>query len=797
MKSHQLKNRRKAKNNPLAAAVATALGVYATLPVSVYAQSEDGQLSVEEVIVTASRRSTTVQDIPFNITAVTGAALEEQRLDNLAEFSRWVPGLSQVDQGGRGSDLLTVRGLNVSSLAASEFLGNGSGGTVATYIGDIPLYLDFKLNDIDRVETLLGPQGTLYGAGTLGGAIRYIPNRPDLDETSAEFNVDLFGLAHSDSLGQDVGFVFNTPLIENKLALRASISYFDDPGFIDYDFLVREAGVSDPEPNFNDPADVAANLTSRKDANTEQTLSGRLSLLWQISDAVDVTMTYFYQDQEAGARTINHTGAFGTDQYVSAHRFLEPNDRTNQLLSFEVVADLGFAELTSATGFSNYEEIGQRDQTDLLLNFEYGYEDFPSFAAFTREIAEEDRINQEIRLVSNPTGNFSWIAGLFYNRLETDATSEEFTPGIPGFFGIERPDNLEFFQLTEQEITEKAVFGEVSYQFTDKWQVTAGARWFDFDNRTDVGFDLPILDTLTGAQGPNEIVFDTQSNSVSDNDVIFKLNTSYDYSDDVKFFATISEGYRLGGVNSVPECAVPLDPTQNVCALANEILISPDTTTNFELGVHSTLLDGRVTLNGSVYFIDWEDIQVAGETVNGAVPITVNGGTAESKGLELSASALINENWAIRGVYSYTDAQLTSDAPGLVDGNDAFDGDRLAGTPEHQASVFLAYQRGLSNGWDFDAGYSISAISDVYTKVGLRNTGEALGGFALHNASASVSSGNWSVTLYADNLLDKFAETSVRDELSAIRNVGEFRLRRYFKNVTRPRQVGVQFRYSF
>src|SRR5690606_20169335 len=151
---------------PLAAAVAAAIG-------STYgpgALAQDGMRpAVEEIIVTASRRETTVQELPFNISAISGDALERQRLSSLTEFSRWVPGLSVVDQGARASDLMTVRGLNVLSLTASEFLDNGSGGTVQTYLGDIPLYVDLKMHDIERVEVLIGPQGTLYGAGTLGG----------------------------------------------------------------------------------------------------------------------------------------------------------------------------------------------------------------------------------------------------------------------------------------------------------------------------------------------------------------------------------------------------------------------------------------------------------------------------------------------------------------------------------------------------------------------------------------------------------------------------------------------------
>src|SRR5690606_9558130 len=145
-----------------------------------------------------------------------------------------------------------------------------------------------------------------------------------------------------------------------------SINYLDDPGFVDYNYLVRQPGVSDPEPDFSNPAEVAANLKRKKDADDEQTLSGRAALRFKPNDVFDANLTYYYQDQENGGRTMDQRAAFDTPKYVSAQRFPEPNDRENELLALEMTADLGFAELTSATGRSRYREHGQRDQTDLL-----------------------------------------------------------------------------------------------------------------------------------------------------------------------------------------------------------------------------------------------------------------------------------------------------------------------------------------------------------------------------------------------------------------------------------------------
>jgi iron complex outermembrane receptor protein len=771
---------------PLTAAVAAVLGSsWALAPAWAQPSADARSGALEEITVTASRRETTVQELPFNIMAVSGETLEARRLTSLPEFSRWVPGLSVVDQGTRGADLMTVRGLNVLSLDASEYLDNSSGDTVATYLGEIPLYIDYKMNDIDRVEVLIGPQGTLYGAGTLGGAVRYIPRAPDTDAFSFELHGDAYSLSESESMGSQGGVVVNVPINDGTLAFRGSFTYLDDPGFVDYPYLVREPGVSDPQPDLNDPAAVAANLYRVDDANYEQTASSHVALLWKPSRSVQATFNYYYQDQDVGGRTINHRDAFGTGQYESAHRFLEPQERQNDLFSAEIVADLGFAELTSATGVSSFDSHGQRDQTDLLLGFEYGYEDFPAFAAFTREIASEDRLDQELRLVSTSTGPISWIGGLFYNDYDFDASSEEFVPGTPEFFGLSLPTgDLEYRQLSRETVTETAMYGEISYRLGDRWSVTAGGRWFSFDDDQSVSFEIPLVDLANA-----------QANTASDDGFLGKFNASLTVNDHVTAYATLSQGYRIGGVNSVPACLDPLPAGQNICALPDEVLIKPDRTTNLEFGVHGSINDGRLLLNAAVYTIDWQDIQTMSTTQNGGIPITVNGGSARSDGLELSFQSRGEGPWSFAGSYAYNRAQLTSDAPGLVDGADAFSGDRLSGTPEHQVGFDVSYRRALRSGWRLDADYGLTTTTDVITKVGLRNNGERLGGYTVHHASLGLTKDHWSASLYGDNLFNKFAETSVRGDPSDIRDVNGFRLRRYYRNVLRPRTIGIEFRY--
>jgi hypothetical protein len=533
------------RRRPLALAVTAALAATAGAPLAL-AQSD----SLDTIVVTATRREVGVQDIPLNIAAFDGALLQSRQITDLADLGRNVPGLYVVDQGKRSANNIVVRGLNVNQFQSAEFLGNTGGQTVATYVGDIPLYVDLALNDVERVEVLLGPQGTLYGAGTLGGAVRYIARKPQFDDTTLDVRGSTFSLSESDSFGWRGGATFNLPLGDN-LALRASIDEFDDPGFIDAPYLVRQPGISDPEPNFANPSEVAANLYSLEDVDTENTTSARVSLRWQPLDTVDATFTYHYQNMEVGGRTQNHVAAFGTGRYESATRYPEPNDRTNELLSAEIIADLGFAELTSATGFARYDEMGQRDQTDLLITLEFSYEAFPSFSAFTREIEKEETFTQELRLVSQSDGRWNWIGGLFFLDFEQpEGVSREFTPRYDAYLGGSRPDQLEYISVLQEDRREKALFGEVGYQITDQWRVTLGGRLYDYEFTTRSGFDLPLFNTLFLGAGENEINVVLSPKSQEADGSLFKLNTSYDFSDDVMGYATISQRHR-----SLPESA--------------------------------------------------------------------------------------------------------------------------------------------------------------------------------------------------------------------------------------------------
>lgn len=777
--------------------------------------------ALEEVIVTATRRTESVQDVPINITALGGDTLQQQGSASLGEIMRDVPGMYVVKQGARTPNRIVARGLNASPITATDTLGNSAGGTISTYMGEIPLYVDLRVSDLERVEVLLGPQGTLYGAGTMGGAVRYIPKRPSFAETTFEVQGSTYGLAHSGGLGIDTGAVFNLP-INDAFAARAVLNYTDDPGFIDYDYVVREAGVSNPQPDFGNPADVAANLRRVKDADDLQLWSGRAALRWKPSDVVDANLTYYYQKQDAGARTINHMDAMGTGRYVSANRFLEPNSRENQLLALEIEADLGFATLTSATGGSRFKERGQRDQTDLLITLNLGYEGFPSFSAFTLDVQKDRNFSQEMRLVSKTEGPLDWIVGGFYKQSKVDAVGSEFTPGFDQFavdnyggVGL-RPDALEYYAVEHRKLDELAFFGELTWHVTDRWQVTAGGRWYDYDLDTRTAVDFPLYYTVFEGTGPDEINLSFTPGGQKDDGTLLKFNTSFDFTDDVLGYFTVSEGYRIGNSNGLSACTQEdIDSGDQVqCALPNEMQYFADSTVNYELGLRSQWLDRRVTVNMAAYFIDWKDPQLAAVTQLASLPITINGAGAESRGLELNFDARLTDHVRLWGNYAHIDAELSEPAPDLItvvptSGGfgpktllDGQKGDRLPGSPRHQGSINLSYDTMLANGWEATFTYGIAATSNVITQTGGRGNNEVLPGYGINYASVNLDADAWSLTFYVDNLFDKYAYTGVRQSRAYLQSAADIDgnavpVRYFFKDVLRPREMGLRFRYHF
>lgn len=762
-----------------------------------------------DIIVTATRRATSLQDVPINISAVGSEQLNRQRIDDVRDVADFTPGLTIADSGPGATGTIVLRGLNASDVDAT---GNSYDSALGVYLGEVPLYYDFKLLDIQRVETLLGPQGTLYGLGTLAGAIRNIPFRPNLNDFEGEVHGRLYAKDHSGQTGYTADGVINIPIIKDHVAFRSATGYFFDPGFIDYTLLLQTPGVSLPQPDGPDtitPAGYAANLRAEKDLNFERTFTTRNQLLFQFSEDLKVNFTYAFQRTKTDGGQYNSDGVFGTGKYESAGRYTEPVNRRAHLGSMEINANIAdIFDIVATTAYTDVLNKRQGDNTDLLLDLDYGYEDFPAFSSWNESEDSRKQWNQEVRLVSTHGGPLNWVLGGFYNQQKRAQYYQEHVPNHPWVaFGTQpNPDEIEYASFVRSKVIEKAGFGEGTFRVTPEWQLTAGARYFEYTSEVAGRAVVPLLgDPISAYDLP------AAGGKSGKNGWVWKFNTSYNFSPDLMVYATYSKGYRIGGPNTVAPCILPLNPNvQNVCALPNEMDYAPDTTKNLELGIRAQLLDRKLTFNLNVFQIKWDGIQLASATINGIVGITVNGGTGKSEGFETSFQLKPVDGLSIQGTYSYTNARLTQDVPALIAVNspagtypsspiqlDALSGDRLPGSTKHSGSLGATYTMPFMSG-DLVANWTATYKGDVVTRLGWeRAYGDKLPGYVLNRASLSYETDAFTIGLFADNIFDKYAVASVSNDRSRVGLNDGVRLRYFKQGVINPRTFGLEVRFKY
>jgi outer membrane receptor protein involved in Fe transport len=764
----------------------------------------------DAIIVTATRRSTALLDVPINVSVIGAEQLREQRIDDVRGLAAFTPGVTIVDTGPRGTGNIVLRGIAADDTGTS---GNNTDNTLAIYLGEVPLYLDFKLLDMQRVEVLLGPQGTLYGLGTLAGAIRYIPNRPDSSDWFAEVHGRVFARSESRDLGIQGDATVNVPIIEGHLAFRTTTGYFFEPGFIDYPFLLQNPGTSLPQPggsSIGTAEQYGANLRRQRDVNFDRTFTTRNQLLLQYNENIKAYATLAYQESKTDGRQANGNGVLGSGRYEGPWRYLDPLDRRAHLGSLETEINLfDFAQLVTATAWTDQHNVSSFDNTDLLLDLDYDYEKWPAFSSFATGDTKIRQFNQEVRLVSTHGGPIKWTIGGFYNNQRFFSYREEYVPGYfrafpPGTpnpsFSRVRPDDLEYISYVRTRNVEKAIFGEATWQITDAWQVTGGGRYYQYDAYAEGATEVPMTSGGVRRTPFPLKVFDpsrVRAGETSADGFVYKINTSYKFNPGLLLYGTYSTGYRVGGVNRVAPCIIPLPPGQNVCALPNELVFGPDKTKNYEVGLRGSFFDNRLTVNLAGFIIDWTQLQVGSQTVNGAVGITLNAGAARSKGIEFSGQAKITDRLTLAGTYAYLDARLTEDAPGLVVGEDAFDGDRLPGSARHQGSLIANYSIPVKDEDEVVINWALTYQGDVLSRVGNRNFGETIPDYILNRATVFYRSPRFEFGVFANNIFNVYAISSVGNDFSKQTvNDGVF-LRFYNRNVITPRTVGFEGRYRF
>ncbi len=776
------------RRNRLAAAVASALAMSQS-PVAV---SQD-TAALEEVLVTATRRATSVQDIPYSITAISSEAVSNAGASDLTDVLRIIPGVAYMDSGARGNSVnstVILRGLNVASQAGdSTAFPNLSVPSVSTYVDETPVFINLKLTDLERVEVLRGPQGTLYGSGSLAGTLRFIHNKPNTEGVEGGINGSIETLGESDDQTYKVDGFVNIPLTD-RAALRLSGAFEDAGGVIDADrYRLDSSGTALLE-NPDDFLGSGPALERIDDADTAEIYAIRAALGVDITDNLDILLSWHHQNIQGEGDNFRTIGEDYVNRFVFSDdldnengprgdmvpnsAYLNTIDQTADVANLTLNWDVGFATLTSSTSYVDVETDTTRDASSIQFNFDrtnfcYIYGCYPRGPFIGEEPSTRKDFTQELRLVSNSEGAIDWVLGGFYADQEAtfDAvqTISGFadwanTEGSGDFAGVggtwadylagfaTRPDDpdrpYQYLLDRETEFEDIAIFGELTYHATEKWQITVGARQFWQKYSSSQITELPTCGLFCG---PNTAGRTEASRSDDESDAIFKFNTSYDFTEDTRVYFTWAEGFRRGGANGLPEGAFGIT--------AEDLTYKADKTTNYELGFKGSLGDGKAIYTIAAFAIDWEDPQVDTFLTDAGLPAVINAGEAESRGIEVEVNGVITDNWSYSLGYNWLDTELKD--RGRADYlADAVIGAALPGSAEHQFNFATDYILPLSDsGMDLhfhlNGVYKGEAWNDFE---GLEN-GFQLDSFWLVNGAITLGSQSWQVGLFVDNIFDE------------------------------------------
>jgi outer membrane receptor protein involved in Fe transport len=834
------------RRKPLATAVTVACMTMSAAP---HAQETSNGV-IEEILVTATRREARVQDIPYNISAISGEFLEKQNIVNQYDVLRAMHGITVVDRGYRNGGMvnsIVIRGLNVDNGQNGDIMLNAV-PTVATYYDNTPLYANFLVKDIERVEVLRGPQGTLYGSGSLGGTVRYIGNKPDPNSFAADVEVD-FGQT-SGSGGNNLAFdgMVNIPLGETT-ALRATYSRIDDDGIIDYINAYQLNSFREPLVNVNgscvDPRAATDNellfnvgcFHDVEDADTVVIDYAKIALRGQPGDRFGYQLTYQMQNDDIGARRSTTLGnnnqpsgsplyfAYGDDD--SGQVLLEPSSREVDLASLDLEWDLGFATFTSTTSYYEHDGKGESDNGGLWAsggettgssrdwNFLFYGGAWPRPAQRADRGYNDKAFIQELRLVSNDSDSkFDWIAGAFYMNQTNSVYQLSYNPGMNlfknacrntgdpvcttgGLYGGFWPrfyagdlSEIDFEYRRDTDYDETALYGELTYHVSDSVRLTGGLRWFDNKtvNDTILGFPLPPGSTSPAAPQSTD----------SDNDILVKINVSWNVNDLAMLYATYSEGYRHGGAQAVPSLANG-DPFGEPNAEGIRTFRS-DSVKNYEIGVKGGT--PRFLYTASLFHVDWKDPQLNTTSTFYGFYLAANGDKASTEGVELEVEGYLTDSVHYRAGYTYVNAELDKDFISPQTGNVvAPKGSTLPVAP----SSVLSFS--LDNTWDINANMEFIASLNAYYQSDSENfinqgstLNEKLGSFTLLGASTTLAAEKWSATLYVRNLTDEEAPTGAFANGYWSYDTGIFE--NWYGNgnrqfIVQPRTIGLKLGYRF
>ncbi|MDO6474111.1 TonB-dependent receptor [Alteromonas sp. 1_MG-2023] len=734
----------------IAAAGAATIVMTATPAYAQKSEQTPDDDAVENIVVTAQKRSERLQDVPISIDVLNASKLAESGKAKLADFYTEIPGLSYIQS--QMSSAIIMRGIGTDA-------GISIRPTAGTTIDDVPygsatntgVSPDLDPSDLQQIEVLRGPQGTLYGASSMGGLLKYITRDPDL--TYSEGRMELGGAtaAHGGD-GYSLRLSGSTPVTDD-FGVRASVFKREDPYFVT---------------NTRDGAD-----------NSTTAEGGRFAALWQITDKVSFRGSAMIQNNGQGqSATIDSSYDLTPEQGQYSHTRMVGADKfegTTRFYSARLNADLGWATFDSITGYSEHRSAAKQD---------VGYTTIgdlaPVFAGILGLTFENpgaqidnrynvDKISEELRL-SSPEQQLMWQVGLFYTKEDVNSTQN---------FYLGDNDSGEVFtgvplliSLGDNEYEESAVFANVTYAITDKLDVTAGGRYAENELS---GF---------GEAGGMLSSASTTTNKSDDSVFTYLLSTRYKFEKDMMGYIRIASGYRAGGSNS------------NLLANAPESYTS-DELVSYELGFKGSFLDNDLRMDSALFYIDWSDLQLTQLDLEYGSTYTANAGKAVSQGIELSLDYDFAEDWLFAVNYSFTDAKLAEDIPGFVEGSTAYglDGDQLPFTGKHGGTMAVSHFIELNNGVSLSLEAKLRYTDD--RQMEFTQSAELpriqLPGYTTADLSANFSKDDWKVTLYVNNVTDEVGYVTANRRSSAALGTDVT----YGPTLIQPRTVGATLAYQF
>jgi outer membrane receptor protein involved in Fe transport len=759
---------------------------------------------LQEVVVSAETYTSTAQSTPISISAVTGAELQSRGITSLEAVARDVPGLSMRSSGPDQSEF-EARGI------ASN---GGNSPTVGFYLGDIPLsppamgqigkvVIDPNLYDLDRIEVLRGPQGTLYGASSMGGTIKLIPHAPAFNSISGSADATL---SHTDGgrANGSVDGMFNYST-SDYWAVRGVLSDTYRSGWISRTVLNPfPADVLAPDgPPYTRGNVLAAPVQNIiPDVNTEREVSGRLEVLIQPSDKLHINLLALGQSTKLGGYD-----EFDLPPGAAYQTHFQPYDLAEgvhdqvSVFSATVEADLGFADLTSATGYFSRRPWQLQDASEatswtlesfLVSPAEMAAVGMPTYIDTPIYEAEpEHEVSEEVRLNSKGSSTLHWVTGLFYSKLNSSFVEGQNAPYIAQLSQfltppMDNPAGLTFGINNRYQISQKAAFADASWLFLPTFKVEGGLRWFRYDtsayNNEWGYFFTPQAAPLANPPG----------NFSSASGVIPRVDLAWLPNRNLTTYLSASKGFRPGGANMT----IPL----TACPSGGPASFDPDTVWDYEAGEKALLADSRVRLNADVYYIKWSKVQQTALLSCGTQYVT-NAGEGRSYGPEIDLAARITDSWTFFAAGTWTQADITSPninyLSSLANSGYSFPTCAIGGScssipilnvPKETASAAIEYTRPVGDKTltaRLDGTYTGSSWDEAFSVI-------QLPGYGMANFRIGLNAARWSGTLFVTNLTNKVPWVSANNTSFSF-NIGP--LSRI--STLQPLTIGTQWSYNF